>query len=170
MTTITSSTPEGRDAVTVSPLAVTFVSTRYYAGGVMHSVSGSVTLRPEDARVLAASLTPEPAPSAAECWSCKRTYTQAARSEADGNCPHCGVEIAQVDRVTAEEARLYRELTCDAVKLGYGGMAEALAAVGRPVPLNVESFIRAAIDQGWIGENYAPEFTAAMRALMGAAK
>jgi len=31
-----------------------------------------------------------PAPT---CWSCNRPYTMEQRSEADGNCPHCGVEI-----------------------------------------------------------------------------
>lgn len=27
------------------------------------------------------------------CWSCKKLTTLEARAEADGNCPHCGVEI-----------------------------------------------------------------------------
>lgn len=27
------------------------------------------------------------------CWSCKRAYTAEQRANADGNCPHCGVEI-----------------------------------------------------------------------------
>lgn len=28
-----------------------------------------------------------------QCWSCKRGYTDEQRADADGNCPHCGVEI-----------------------------------------------------------------------------
>ena len=28
-----------------------------------------------------------------ECWSCKRRISHQERSEADGNCPLCGVEI-----------------------------------------------------------------------------
>jgi hypothetical protein len=30
---------------------------------------------------------------AVACWSCKRPYTAQQRTDADGNCPHCGVEI-----------------------------------------------------------------------------
>lgn len=29
------------------------------------------------------------------CWSCKRPYTKMGRINADGHCPHCGVEIAE---------------------------------------------------------------------------
>lgn len=28
-----------------------------------------------------------------KCWSCKREYTDEQRTQADGDCPHCGVEI-----------------------------------------------------------------------------
>jgi len=32
-------------------------------------------------------------PATPNCWNCKRPYTLEQRAEADGNCPHCGVEI-----------------------------------------------------------------------------
>lgn len=28
-----------------------------------------------------------------KCWSCNSPYTLRQRANADGNCPHCGVEI-----------------------------------------------------------------------------
>lgn len=31
----------------------------------------------------------------AKCWSCNREYTAEQRLDADGNCPHCGVEIEE---------------------------------------------------------------------------
>src|ERR1700741_473884 len=34
-----------------------------------------------------------PVEPVSECWSCKKPYMLAERSEADGMCPHCGVEI-----------------------------------------------------------------------------
>lgn len=40
-----------------------------------------------------AAAAPQAAPSELRCWSCRKPYTLAQRSWADGNCPHCGVEI-----------------------------------------------------------------------------
>ncbi|MDB5937467.1 MAG: hypothetical protein JWQ01_4811 [Massilia sp.] len=34
-----------------------------------------------------------PEPKGLACWSCKRPYTQRQWMNADGDCPHCGVEI-----------------------------------------------------------------------------
>lgn len=34
-----------------------------------------------------------PTEAAPTCWSCKKAYTLGQRADADGNCPHCGVEI-----------------------------------------------------------------------------
>lgn len=56
--TITTQHGAGRDTVTVRPGEIRFTSTRNYAGGVMHSVDGSVNLTPDAARKLAAELAP----------------------------------------------------------------------------------------------------------------
>lgn len=40
----------------------------------------------------------------AECWSCKRPYTAEQRADADGNCPHCGVEIELDEQDSAQVA------------------------------------------------------------------
>lgn len=46
-----------------------------------------------DAIANARAASPQPVGQTAQCWSCKKHYTEAKRSEADGNCPHCGAEI-----------------------------------------------------------------------------
>lgn len=38
-----------------------------------------------------------------KCWSCQKPYTANERSEADGHCPHCGVEIDLDDSDFATE-------------------------------------------------------------------
>lgn len=38
-----------------------------------------------------------PAAKGGACWSCKRPVTMAQWREADGNCPHCGVEIDEAE-------------------------------------------------------------------------
>lgn len=62
----------------------------------------------DDARAAqpaAGELPPLPA-SAMKCWSCGEQYDLAEHADADGNCPHCGVEIEQDEPVQQPAAPL----------------------------------------------------------------
>jgi hypothetical protein len=54
----------------------------------------------------ATSLTPAPQGTASElrCWSCCKPYTLKQRGDADGDCPHCGVEIELDDAGSLTQA------------------------------------------------------------------
>jgi hypothetical protein len=63
----------------------------------------------------------------ATCWSCQAPYTERDRAEADGHCPHCGVEIELDDEDTtptpSDSASVdTADALRDAVAEGLGGL------------------------------------------------
>lgn len=69
------------------------------ASYILHALAGAI---------LAAQQAPADAGQALTCWSCKRPYTAEQRTEADGDCPHCGVEI-ELDEGDAGQAQALTE-------------------------------------------------------------
>lgn len=66
----------------------------------------------------AVALTPAPQGTASElrCWSCCKPYTLNQRGDADGDCPHCGVEIeldaaSLTQAATSEPVAVYQART-----------------------------------------------------------
>lgn len=65
----------------------------FHDAAVRYEIEGFVERDLEKTVAMLQKTTPnEPSPSF-KCWSCRRSLTHAQRLDADGNCPHCGVEI-----------------------------------------------------------------------------